>query len=359
MRVLQLAAIDLTVHRFLLPLMEAMRAEGWEVAFACRPGPKAVEVERCGFKFFPIRATRRLHPVELLLELLDIRRVLRDFRPRVLHVHTPIAAFLGRLAGRLERVPLVVYTAHGFYHHEGMPFLKRKFFESLESFALRHWTDLLFTVSREDAAWAEGKVKRLVWIGEGVDLRDLVPKKRFSKEVTVLVASRVVREKGLFELVEASKVVLEEFPDALFVLAGDGPDMLELKRFAESLGVAERWRFLGWRDDVPELMAAAQLFVLPSWREGMPRSILEAMAMGLPVVATDIRGCREEVVHGETGLLVPPKNPEALAEAILKILKDPELAERMGEAGRQRVEELFDERKVIKRQIEAIKRLAP
>jgi glycosyltransferase involved in cell wall biosynthesis len=127
-----------------------------------------------------------------------------------------------------------------------------------------------------------------------------------------------------------------------------------MEMLAGSEGLSGRLLMLGYRNDVPAILSLLDLFAMPSYREGMPRALLEAMATGLPVVATDIRGCREEVVDGETGLLVPPRDHYALGEAMLRILSDGEMAARMGRAGRQRVVDLFDERIATKIQIERL-----
>ncbi len=374
MKILQLTAIDLTVYRFLVSLMKAMRDEGWEVHFACADGEKARLVEGMGFPFHPIRTTRRLNPFEIARQFWDVYRLVKGLRPDIVHLHTPIMAFVGRLASKAARARFIIYTAHGFYHHEGMNPIRKWFFAELERFAGKVATDLMFILAQEDFAWArKAKLlpqKRLIKLmGIGCDLSFFSPtavnhdklralRDEIGSGRLILTCGRVVREKGFFELVKASKDVLEGFPEAVFVLAGQGPEIDGLKRAARSNGVHENWRFLGWREEMRELLALSEFFVLPSWREGLPRSIIEAMAMAKPVVATDIRGCREEVVDGETGFLVPPKDPAALASAIKRLLSDEELALRMGRAGRKRAEELFDEKKIIQKQIEVIKSLA-
>jgi glycosyltransferase involved in cell wall biosynthesis len=175
---------------------------------------------------------------------------------------------------------------------------------------------------------------------------------------------RIVREKGIEELIEAMAYVTSREPQARLLIVGDtlasdgDTEAKEVvKKAILKYGLQDKVRFAGLRDDVPRLLTALDIFVLPSWREGMPRSIIEAMATGLPVVATDIRGCREEVVHGDTGLLVPPKDPRELGEAILSLVCDDSLARKMGKRGREVALDWFDEDAVIERQIEAYYRL--
>jgi len=153
--------------------------------------------------------------------------------------------------------------------------------------------------------------------------------------------SRLAWKKGIRHLLEATPRILEAVPDAHVVIAGDGPLRSELEAQAAALGVRDRVLFLGSRPDTIALMAAFDVFVLPSVVEGMSNALLEAMAVGRPVVATDVGGNPEVVVDGETGLIVPPNDPHQLAASIQKLLEAPELAAEMGAAGRQRVIERY------------------
>jgi glycosyltransferase involved in cell wall biosynthesis len=153
----------------------------------------------------------------------------------------------------------------------------------------------------------------------------------------VLTPARLHTQKGHVYLLQAAVSV----PDAIFVLAGDGPERRPLEELCLRLGLEGRVRFLGNREDIPELLASCDLFLLPSLYEGLPLSVLEAMASGKPVVATAIKGTDEVVVHGSTGILVPPMNVTALASAISAMLTDRPMAARFGEAGRKRVEQMF------------------
>ena len=184
----------------------------------------------------------------------------------------------------------------------------------------------------------------------GVDLDVFRPgarpelRREWFGEDDVLVFGTVARltvQKGHTYLLDALPKILSELPKARFVFVGDGPLRPSLEEEAERLGVAHAVKFLGSRSDVPELLHGFDVFVLPSLWEGLPNVVLEAMATGLPVVATAVEGTVEAVVNGETGILVPSKQPEPLAEAILRIGRDADLRSRMGSASRRRVEENF------------------
>ena len=375
--VLQLAAIDTTVHFLLKPLLERLRKEGYDVHVACSPGPHLPSLEEEGYSVHPIPIARKVAPLSNVQSLWRLYRLMRRERFDIVHVHTPVAAALGRIAAKLARVPIVVYTAHGFYFHELMSRWKQRLIISVER-ALGQWcTDLLLTQSVEDADTAvREKIaakERVVWIGNGVDPQRFVrmPSEALRarlgftpKNRVIGFVGRLVREKGVVELFEAMARVATQFPEARLLVVGDTlksdrdtQTIARLNRIITSERLDDVVRFTGFRDDIPDLLAIMDVFVLPSHREGMPRTILEAMAAGKPVVATNIRGCREEVVDEVTGLLVPVCDSDALAEAILRILSDEALAHRIGEAGRKRVQEEFDEADVLRRQVDVYRKL--
>ena len=375
LRVCQLCAVDFTLKHLLMPLVEGMQEKGWNVTSVCSDGQYVAALRQQGYRHFPISISRDIYDVSShVRSVWLLYRLFRRERFDVLHVHTPIAALLGRIAGRLARVPLVIYTAHGFYFHDEMPKFKYRFYVLVEKLSGR-WTDLLFTQSSEDAqvAVAEGIAtrSRVVDIGNGVNAELFDPasdgrKLRVRMDLgipaeafVVGVVSRLVREKGLVEFLEAAVELGKSFPNAHFLLVGerlssDHDASIEGALQAAQKQLGSRLAAVGYRADVSDLLGAMDVFCLPSYREGMPRSIIEAMMMALPVVATNIRGSREEVVAEETGLLVPIRNSNALLQALRRLITDPELLRRMGKSGRQRALELYDERRVVAQQIDMI-----
>ncbi|MBI2857834.1 MAG: sugar transferase [Chloroflexi bacterium] len=371
-RVLQVTAADVTVKKLLLPLIDRLKADGHDVHIACSAGKYVPELQSRGYAVHPVQIERRISPLSNLRSLWALYRLIRRERFDVVHVHTPVAAVLGRVAAWMAGTPVVIYTAHGFYFHDQMAGWLRRLVVELEKL-LGHITDLVFTQSREDAVTAvqEGicPEDRVKWIGNGVDTS------RFSPDLSdgcraglglsasdrvVGYVGRLVREKGIIELIEAMEEVARTVPGSKLLVVGDTlssdrdqDTKRAIDNAIEKHGLRPRVVFAGFREDVPRVMAAIDLFVLPSHREGMPRTIIEAMASGKPVVATNIRGCREEVVPELTGLLVPLKAPKDLAEAISGILSRPSLAERMGSEGRRRAIEFFDESLVLDKQVRA------
>jgi glycosyltransferase involved in cell wall biosynthesis len=370
-KICQLCAVDFTMYRLLLPLCLAMQAAGHEVVAVCSPGPLLERVEAAGIRCRPVAIARSMSPLAALRSACALRRVMADEGFDLVHVHTPVASLVGRLAARLAGVPRIAYTAHGFYFHERMAWPKRALFVALEWLAGR-LTDVLLTQSEEDAAFA--RRHRLIAgptvaaIGNGVDALRFRPADAQSRRrvraalatphdaVVVMMVGRMVAEKGYPELFEAMRQVGAHLWVAGERLASDHAAAVDaaLAALAADRELSARTHLLGERDDVPDLLGAADIFVLPSHREGMPRSIIEAMMTGLPVVATDIRGSREEVVHGETGLLVPAGDAAALALALGALAADPARRAALGAAGRTRALALYDESKVIARQLELL-----
>ncbi len=369
MKICQLCAVDFTLYHFLTRLMIGLEEAGHEVVGVCSDGPYVARARALGLRIEPIEIARSFN---LARHAGAYRRLLALFRRErfdLVHVHTPVAALIGRVAARHAGVPRIVYTAHGFYFHAGMPAWKRAIFILLEWLPGR-LTDALLTQSEEDADAARryhlcrgGFIEA---IGNGVDVERFRPAASSAERVAtrralaapedavvILMVGRLVAEKGYLELFRAMRQI-----DAVLWVAGERLPSdhasaidAELAEIARDPALSRRIRLLGYRDDVPALMRAADIFTLPSHREGMPRSIIEAMVSGLPVVATDIRGAREEVVPGETGALVAVGDSRALAEALGRLAAEPGLRARQGAAGRTRALDLYDEADVVARQI--------
>lgn len=378
MKVCQLCAVDFTLRHFLLPLIDGMREKGWQVTAVCSDGPFVPELRSRGYRIENVHIARSMNPLAVMRSFVALVRLFRREHFDALHAHTPVAALIGRVAARVAGIPLVIYTAHGFYFHEEMPHWKYTLFVALERFGGR-FTHLLFSQSTEDAedAVKEGIAHRdrVLAIGNGVDVSRFNPQKVGAggtvrkalgipeSAYVVGCIGRQVREKGIAEFLRAAESLAVRYPQAWFLLVGerlvsDHSRGIDAEMAAAKLALGERLVAPGARSDIPECLAAMDLFCLPSWREGMPRTIIEAMMMGKPVVATDIRGAREEVVPGETGALVPTRSPERLAATIARFIDDPGLGKQLGAAGRARALTLYDEKKVVALQMERIEREA-
>lgn len=376
--VLQVATSDITVSKLLLPLIDELREQGYRVEAACSDGVFAAELAGQGYVVHTLPMSRSLAPLQNLRAMYALYRLMRSNKYDVVHVHTPIAAIVGRVAAWLAGTPITIYTAHGFYFHERMSRWLKTLHIGAERI-LGLFTDRLFTQSAEDAQTAVreriAKVDSVIWISNGVDLEQFVPADVDPELLRSLDISdddnvvgyvgRIDKEKGILDLTEAMELASRCVKRLVLLVVGDSAAAGDrdqetakvLAKYTESNDSSFRIVFTGWTDDVKGVMRGMDVFALPSYREGMPRSIIEAMGTGKPVVATDIRGCREEVVDGETGFLVPTHDPEALSNALVEILSNKKLAESMGKKGRRRAELFFDERQVLRRQVEAYSKL--
>ncbi|MEH6630205.1 MAG: glycosyltransferase family 4 protein [Halopseudomonas aestusnigri] len=372
MKICQICAVDFSLYHMILPLMKGMRDAGHEVVGVCSDGPLVEKIRAEGFRVETIEIERSLNLFSHIKSFQKLTHFFKDEKFDLVHAHTPVASLIARFAARVSNVPKIAYTAHGFYFHENMPTVKRNIFVGLEWLAGR-CTDTLFTQAEEDAVTARKhnlcKNGTIVAIGNGIDINKFYPAspKSYRKalrtelgakddETIILMVGRLVREKGYVELINAMRKV-----DATLWIVGDRLESDHASDINEAIELAntdpklkKRIRFLGYRQDVNQIMRASDIFTLPSHREGMPRSIIEAMMTGLPVVATNIRGSREEVIDGKTGLLIPLHSPEKLADALCKFVNSPKLRETMGNASRERALELYDEQKVIANQLQIL-----
>jgi glycosyltransferase involved in cell wall biosynthesis len=365
MKIVQVANVDFALRHFILPLMRGARARGHEVIGVCADGPMLALVRAEGFRVIAVPMARSVSLRAQWWAFRALLAVLRDERPDMVHGHMPISGLLARVAARIVGVPVIAYTCHGFLFNQPSSWLRRGVAFALEWIGGR-LTHRYLTVSTEEAADARrlGIAANAVAVGNGRDPARFRPDPEAracvratfgtpARAVVVCVVSRLVRHKGHPELLAAMLAV----PNSELWVIGDrlvsdrGED---LDKLFDASALGPRLRRLGYREDVPALLAASDIFALPSHFEGLPMSVIEAMLVGLPVVASDIRGPREQVVDGETGLLVPPGTVAPLAGALCRLAADAHLRARMGEAGRRRALDLYDEARVVGRTLDLL-----
>lgn len=275
--------------------------------------------------------------------LIELIRRLYRLRPDILHTHNQHPHFFGALAGVLVGIPYLVHTRHGRnWYPRGRRTLEAS---RLACRLSNRVVPVSLDASRCAREFERVPPRKIRVIRNGIDLSGYSAgygsEEKRKRPPTAIHIARLNLIKDQTTLLKAARIVANAEPDFRLIIVGDGPDREELIRLSNRLGLSERAFFRGFREDVKTQLAAADLFVLSSLSEGISLTLLEAMAAGLPVVATDVGGNREVVADGQTGLLVPPSSPEALAKAILTLMADPEKSHRMGLAGRRRVEQEF------------------
>lgn len=372
------ATVDLSVRHILLNQLLALRDAGFDVTAISADGPGIADVRAHGIRHVAVPFTRRMDPLGDARAFLALYRLFRRERFTIVHTHFPKSGLFGQIAARWAGVPIVVNTIHGFLFHEHSPALARRAWIWLEWLAARR-THAILSQNKEDVetAVAEGisQRARIEALGNGIDIRRFdraaIDDARVAairlelglrpEDLVVGFVGRLVREKGIEELLRAASLLRQSFPRLKVVVVGpedrDKPDAIG-PDVAERFGVADIVRFAGYRDaDLPEIYSLMDVLALPSHREGFPRTPMEASAMGVPCVATDIRGCRESVRDGVNGLLVPLRDPEALADAIASVLSSPDLAASLSAGGVREARERFDERHIFDKVIRTYERL--
>ncbi|WP_087974163.1 glycosyltransferase family 4 protein [Oceanobacillus rekensis] len=372
-KILQVCAIDLTVDKLLKPLILESNKSGFETHVACTDTGLFSKLKSDVPNMHNIRIDRSINLVSNIKSIISLYKLIRREKYDIVHVHTPIAALLGRVAAKLAGVKHIVYTAHGFYFHDDMSKKEYKFFYTIEKYAAKFLTDWLLLQSEEDYNLAIKdrfiKEDKTIHLSNGVDLIEVFNPQKLNKDdisnlteeigvnendVIFTFIGRLVREKGIIELLKSFKEISSKYPNAKLLLVGGLPDserdttsINEIKELMEQDNVI----FLGFRDDIHNLLALSDIFVLPSYREGLPRSIIEAMAMNNAIIATNIRGCREQVVEGENGFLVERKSIKELADAMNKMLSQTDQIENMGLRAREIAVHKFNEAKVLEKQL--------
>lgn len=374
-KVLHITTSDSSLELLLRPQLDAFRAAGYDVVTASSHGRYVAEIEASGIRHIALEhATRSMDIGRDLAMLPELYRTFRRERPDIVHTHNPKPGWFGRIAARLAGVPVVMNTVHGLYASEIDHRPKRLVIYALERFAAA-FSDLELVQNPEDV-----KVLRklgvprakLVDLGNGVDLERFTvapPERRnaaraalgiHGDEIVVGVVGRLVWEKGLREIFEMSRRLPAHVPGIRVLVVGpldpeksDGLDEEDLDAIAADCGV----EFVGEHKQIEAVYDALDIYVLASHREGFPRSAMEAAASGLPVVASNIRGCRQVVDHGRTGLQFSIGRVAELTDAVAELALDADRRREMGEAARRKAEAEFDQRRIFATIIDAYERL--
>lgn len=326
--------------------VEGILARGYPVKMVTGSATDAVVAQP--YTMLLPELVRNVHPLKDVIALFKLAALIRREKPDILHVHCSKGGFVGRMAGVLAGQRQMVYTPHGhvFWGYFGPA--KTRLYLELEKWAARVTCTIVAltqTERDEEIACGQAPGEKFTIIPSGVDLSDYKPRAaekdaalcaRFGvrPDQTVIGSmGRLVEIKGLDVGLAAFILIAAKFPQTVLLIAGDGPEQERLEKRAAEAGLAERVRFVGWTDEKPSFLSVCDLFLMPSRNEGMGRAAVEAMAAGLPVVASRVGGIKDLVIEGENGLLCEPENPVALAENLTVLLTDLPRAREMGVRG--------------------------
>jgi len=320
---------------------------------------------------------REVRPLKDVIALLKLRQILRHLRKStevkvpeansalIVHTHSSKAGILGRWAARLAGIRLIIHSIHGFSFSDFQPSLVKTFYIFLEKV-----TSLITAkfIAVSNANIEEGIRKRIftrdkvILIRSGIEIRKLqevkVDRVKMRRELGVDAGIPLVAmiacfkpQKSPLDFVRIAKIVSDKISDARFLLVGDGILRSKIEKLRERLKIEDKILLIGWRGDIPEIMSCIDILVLTSLWEGLPRVFPQAMASGIPVVATKVDGTPEAIQDGVNGFLLPPGDSEGMAEKIIYLIRHPEKASEMGERGKRLVEE-FDIWKMLEQQEE-------
>jgi glycosyltransferase involved in cell wall biosynthesis len=374
-RILQVCNTDFYLVKFLAPLVNQLARNGHEVDVACEGDRIPETVLDPGIRVLPFSFPRGANPWQFARAIGRMRKLVRAGHYECVNGHNRNASIVARVAAWQERVPVNLYTAHGFYFHDDQGKAGRAATIALEAMLARI-THHTLSQSTEDANFmtALGHIPadRIDVIGNGIDTRRFHPRpsERQALETSLNLAKRrfriastgrLVSGKGFGDLLDA--FARASIPESELVIIGGNiaqdisPYHAQFMERARQLDISDKVVITGLTDRVEDYLNACDIFVLPSYREGLPRALLEAMASQLPVIATNIRGCREAVIHDNCGLLFEPHDVESLSRHLQTLANAPELRTSLGKRARERVLSAFDEQDYVSRQVLAIEKL--
>ncbi|MDD5772636.1 MAG: glycosyltransferase family 4 protein [bacterium] len=331
--------------------------------------PDAKKIEKLKIYFLP-ELDRKITPLKDLKCFNKIKNIIKEEKPDIVHTHSSKAGILGRFAARSNKVPVIVHTIHGFAFNDYQGYLTRKLFIILEKLTA-NFTDRLIAVSYDvmEKGLKEniGVKEQYKVIYNGVDVNLLqninidrsIKIKELGLDPNIPIVGMVAclkPQKAPGDFIKMANMILENHQKSQFILAGDGILRDEVEFLVKRYKLEKNVRLLGWRRDLPELLSIMDVFVLTSLWEGLPLTVLEAMAAGKPVVINKIDGNKDIVIDGENGFLCEPKNIKQMAEKVVYLLNDHNKAGSMGEKAKQSVRK-YDKSKMLEENIMLYKEL--
>lgn len=355
-KMLMLASVASMIDQFNIPNIEILQKQGYEVHVACnfekgstcsadRINELKKLLSKMNVPYFQIDFSRNVLKLnEVLKAYLQVKKLCMQESYDFIHCHSPIGGVIGRLAGHATNTK-VIYTAHGFHFFKGAPLINWLTYYPIEKW-LAHYTDVLLTINQEDYEIAKKfKAKKVFYVpGVGVDLKRFQPVSQSRKSireqlkigndrVVLLSVGELIKRKNHEVVIKA----LAEIEDdgVLYCICGKGPLQGKLEKLAQKYNVEDKVRFLGFRTDIASMCAMSDLFVFPSLQEGLSVALMEAMACGKPIIASDIRGNNELVVNDKGGFLVDAYDVKAYKSKIIELYKDETNLKKFGEFNRQ------------------------
>ena len=356
-KILLFANTDWYLYNFRLSLAKELRRQGYEVILLSPPGDFQKRLQENGFQWIPFPLSRQgTNPFSELYTVWRLVQIYRQAQPVIVHHFTIKPVIYGSLAAHVVGIKGIINSITGLGHLFIDPRFITRVIRGLAKIlyrtSLRH-TQVIFENPEDRDTFIQNRLLKpsqtKLILGTGVDTDKFQPTTKSQGVPLVLFSSRLLASKGILEFVEAAQRLKQTGANARFAIAGipdpGNPASISLEHIQswQRAGFVEVW---GWQEDMPSVLSQADIFCLPSYREGVPSALLEACASGLSIVTTDVPGCRDVVTNGVSGLLVPPKDSQALAKAIEALLANSNLRTEMGKAGRRLAQEKFSLEKI-------------
>lgn len=360
-KILFIATVENHLLSFHVPFMKYFQDKGCEVHVATKLRERKRKLEQYGIVCRDVNFSRSVNPLTALKALMQLVKLMRENKYSLVHVHTPMASFLGRLAAKLTHTKPVLYTAHGFHFYQGAPWYYWAFIYPTEYIAAR-WTDGLIVINQEDYINAQRMGfkpnKNLFFVhGVGIDLKKIISvsfsngriKKQLDikeKDIIISCVAEFTSNKNQLFLLEGWKKLVQEFNNIHLLFIGKGKNLNNLKEYVRQNSLP-RVYFLGYRNDVPQILLKSDIVVLVSKREGLPRSIMEAMALGKPIIVSNVRGNRDLADQGKNGFLIELGDIDGLVSSMKELITDDKLRAEMGRASLEKIKDYSLEKVLI------------
>lgn len=347
MKILFLTTILSTANAFLIPHIQMLLDMGYQVDIATNPNTQLDESIRDKVTVYPIEFHRELKKNNFINHIKELRQIIKTNDYDLVHTHTPVASAIVRLAIKKNERTKVLYTAHGFHFYKGAPLKSWLAFYPIERYLLKY-TDGIITINNEDFQFIKKTAPKKAYHthGVGVNLCRFCEESADSRnilheELELNDQVKIILSVGELNQNKNHKVVIEALnylnENVHYVVCGDGKGVNSLKELIKELNLEDRVHLLGKRSDIPNILCASDIFVFPSWREGLSVALMEAMAMGKPIIASNIRGNNDLIEHEKGGLLFDPASSEELANDVEFLLNHKEICEEFKEFNSKKI----------------------
>lgn len=369
-------AVQFSYEKFIRDICRDLYREDFDITAVFNWDNPSIEPKQEGVVFKNISIKRSSSPLDILFTIIKLFRYFKRQKFDLIQVHTPIASISARIAAKLAGCKTIVYKIHGFYFHENMPIMKRYLHIFIEMLLARI-TSKLYLVSKEDTLFAKiigmKSKEDIFYTGNGINSELFFPKNHeekleakselgLKKDVLVIgFVARLVEEKGILELLEAFRYLINDYKNIQLLICGsklksDYGSSVDVQLESVKKEFPDKIIATGYLENTTLAYSAMDIFCLPSWREGMPYTVLEAMMCGLPVITSDIRGCREVVVHNETGLICKSKDKLSLYKSLKYLIDNPKKRIIFGNSGYLRAKAKYDSKVIKKNEIDLLKK---